>query len=104
MSSETLKLKINEYLCPLFFYTNKKNFSKLEKFKSIIMKKLSLETIVNHFQDIDKLKYLLFTNEEIGIFDTVNFFKLFEENKNDSLLKKINNNDNKSYAEAKLIV
>ena len=109
ISTNFFILKLKEIILPTFILKNSKNLENLEKFKLIIFKKLSIENIVNHLHDIDKLKYLVLSNHEVEIFDSINLLKFHEEyifiNNNNNLSEnalKQNIENSKSFANENL--
>lgn len=71
---------MKDILCPKFLKKSKKFYSKVEDY---LNKKSSIEYIIKKLNEVDKLKFVLFSKEELGFFNLLKNPSLFPENSND---------------------
>lgn len=68
---KSLNLNCKEILCPRSLLKHKTNIIKLEKFEAVIKKTLSIENLISKLIEHDMLKYIMFNEEQLVVFNNL---------------------------------
>src|SRR5689334_10837989 len=72
------KVTLKEKLCYLICRIKNKKVSIYEKYKKIISKSLSIDSILQSMNELEKLKIILFNQDELETFENMRNFTLEE--------------------------
>lgn len=68
-----MKLTFKEYICPRFVLKKNRMLEKLEEYKKIVSKYLSVENMISNFNDINKIKNLYLNEKELELFNQIDY-------------------------------
>lgn len=60
-----IKLSAMEFICPMWCIKSKKNLELLEKSKSVLIKKISVENMIEKFFKVDHVAHMVLTDNQI---------------------------------------
>lgn len=73
-------LRVRDIICPKFCLQNKHDVYILEKCLALIQKKSSADFLLQKFNEIDRIKMIIFNNDHIKIFNSLTKLTLEENN------------------------
>lgn len=85
-------LNFKELICGILCRKKSKNIILLEKVEEYLKEKISIEFVLKKLNEVDKIKFSIFNNEQLYLFNTIpnpNFNEIFSESENSNSINNV---------------